>query len=160
MWKSCASHCFNPVSNHLCVLRIWRLVAYFLGSKTEVANFFLTNYMYVCRDFWILHVCILNFFFCIVWYRSADHHQEQEWPAVIHCNFLASTGALWLWTTMQQMQRCLAIDRCDTWLLVTCFFWLFAMLNTFFSCSQSVQYLILLSLGSQSVHYLSLVTCV
>ena len=35
-----------------------------------------------------------------------------------------------------------------------------AMLNTFFSCSQSVQYLILLSLGSQSVHYLSLVTCV
>ena len=51
--------------------------------------------------------------------------------------------------------------------LITCYLfflviWLsiIAMLNTFFPCSQSVQYLILLSLGSQSVHYLSLVTCV
>ena len=51
--------------------------------------------------------------------------------------------------------------------LITCYLFflviwpsIIAMLNTFFSCSQSVQYIILLSLGSQSVHYLPLVTCV
>ena len=160
MWKSCASHCFNPVSNHLCVLRILASFGIFFGLKNWGRKFFFDK-LHVCLQGFLDFACLyFELFFCIVWYRSADHHQEQEWPAVIHCNFLASTGALWLWTTMQQMQRCLAIDRCDTWLLVTCFFWLFAMLNTFFSCSQSVQYLILLSLGSQSVHYLSLVTCV
>ena len=136
---------------------LWHI---FWAQKLRSQIFF---WQITCMFAGIFGFCMFVFwtlFFCIDWYRSADHHQEQEWPAVIHCNFLASTGALWLWTTMQQMQRCLAIDRCDTWLLVTCFFWLFAMLNTFFSCSQSVQYLILLSLGSQSVHYLSLVTCV
>ena len=29
-------------------------------------------------NFWILHVYILNYVFCIDCYRSADHHQKQE----------------------------------------------------------------------------------